>query len=417
MLAEVLEPASPKGAGAGKLIAKDEAIRAMATTTSPRPQTKFKVDLRKFRTAVGVRRGSRLVLLGAGAAVLLAGGVLALQANRENSRDVSAYTVTAERGSLPGVVVASGEIEARRRMNVSPKRQGLLEELLVEEGDTVTKGQLLARMDPGDFRDRMDELKALERQAQADFEARRADFQRRERLFQREAISAADRDDFRARYLTSKASLAAAQERIQQRSVEGSELLIRAPFDGVITQRFAEPGAFVTPTTTASATAGATSSSIVELSQGLQVAAKVPESDIGRIRVGQTASVRVDAFPDQRFSAQVREIAPRAIKTDNVTSFVVELDLTDPAPDLRIGMTVDVDFQTGRTATSTLVPTVAIVTENGKPGVLLVGERSQPRFEPVELGSSSGSQTAILSDLEPGTKVFIDLPPWSSRRD
>ena len=263
----------------------------------------------------------------------------------------------------------------------------------------------------------MDELKALERQAQADFEARQADFQRRERLFQREAISAADRDDFRARYLTSKASLAAAQERIQQRSVEGSELLIRAPFDGVITQRFAEPGAFVTPTTTASATAGATSSSIVELSQGLEVAAKVPESDIGRIRVGQTASVRVDAFPDQRFSAQVREIAPRAIKTDNVTSFVVELDLTDPAPDLRIGMTVDVDFQTGRTATSTLVPTVAIVTENGKPGVLLVGERSQPRFEPVELGSSSGSQTAILSDLEAGTKVFIDLPPWSSRRD
>ena len=389
----------------------------MATTTSPRPQVRFKADIGRLRTAVGLKRRKRLVLLGAGAAALLAGGVLVLQATRQNSRDVSAYTVTAERGSLPGVVVASGEIEARRRVNVSPKRQGLLEELLVEEGDTVTKGQLLARMDPGDFRDRMDELKALERQAQADFEARRADFQRRERLFQREAISAADRDDFRARYLTSKASLAAAQERIQQRSVEGSELLIRAPFDGVITQRFAEPGAFVTPTTTASATAGATSSSIVELSQGLEVAAKVPESDIGRIRVGQTASVRVDAFPDQRFSAQVREIAPRAIKTDNVTSFVVELDLTDPAPNLRIGMTVDVDFQTGRTATSTLVPTVAIVTENGKPGVLLVGERSQPRFEPVELGSSSGSQTAILSDLEPGTKVFIDLPPWSSRRD
>ena len=389
----------------------------MATTTSPRPHVRFKADISRLRTAVGLKRRKRLVLLGAGAAALLAGGVLVMQATRQNSRDVSAYTVTAERGSLPGVVVASGEIEARRRVNVSPKRQGLLEELLVDEGDTVTKGQLLARMDPGDFRDRMDELKALERQAQADFEARRADFQRRERLFQREAISAADRDDFRARYLTSKASLAAAQERIQQRSVEGSELLIRAPFDGVITQRFAEPGAFVTPTTTASATAGATSSSIVELSQGLEVAAKVPESDIGRIRVGQTASVRVDAFPDQRFSAQVREIAPRAIKTDNVTSFVVELDLTDPAPDLRIGMTVDVDFQTGRTATSTLVPTVAIVTENGKPGVLLVGERSQPRFEPVELGSSSGSQTAILSDLEPGTKVFIDLPPWSSRRD
>ena len=281
----------------------------------------------------------------------------------------------------------------------------------------MRQGQVLARMDPGDFRDRLDELQALASQAQADFNARKADFQRREVLFQREAISEADLDDFRARYLTSQAALTAARERIQQRSVEGNELLIRAPFDGVITQRFAEPGAFVTPTTTASATAGATSSSIVELSQGLEVAAKVPESDIGRIRVGQTASVRVDAFPDQRFSARVREIAPRAIKTDNVTSFEVELDLVDAAPLLRIGMTVDVDFQTGRTAASTLVPTVAIVTEQGKPGVLLVGDKDQPRFQAVELGASSGSQTAILGGLKPGTKVFIDLPPWAKKRD
>ena len=199
--------------------------------------------------------------------------------------------------------------------------------------------------------------------------------------------------------------------------MEGDDLLIRAPFDGVITQRFAEPGAFVTPTTTASATAGATSSSIVELSQGLEVAAKVPESDIGRIRVGQNAGVRVDAYPDQRFEALVREIAPRAVKTDNVTSFEVELDLIGPAPDLRIGMTVDVDFQTGRTNASTLVPTVAIVTEEGQPGVLMVGAQDQPRFQPVELGASSGSQTAIINGVKPGTKVFIDLPPWAKKRD
>jgi HlyD family secretion protein len=293
----------------------------------------------------------------------------------------------------------------------------LLQSLLVNEGDVVVQGQLLARMDPGDFRDRLDELEALRLQAQADYDARLTDYQRRRTLFARGAISAADLDDFKARYLTSKAGLSAAQERIEQRSVEGDELLIRAPFAGVVTERFAEPGAFVTPTTTASATAGATSSSIVELSEGLEVAAKVPESDIGRIRVGQKAMVRVDAFPDQRFEARVREIAPRAIKTDNVTSFEVELDLMDATPDLRIGMTVDVDFQTGRTPASTLVPTVAIVTENGKPGVLLVDDNNQPRFQAVELGSSSGSQTAIVNGLQSGTRVFIDLPPWAKQRD
>ena len=391
----------------------------MATPTRQSPSSTAYQALAPLTRLSGLQRlrRRRTVALIAGGLLLLGGGAWSLGFGRNGNRDLSDYTVSAERGTLPGVVTASGELEAVRRVNVSPKRQGVLNALLVDEGDVVRKGQALARMDSGDLRDRLDELKALERQAQADYDARQADFRRREILFQRGAISAADLDDFRARYLTSQAALVAAQERIQQRRVESDDLLIRAPFDGVITQRFAEPGAFVTPTTTASATAGATSSSIVELSQGLEVAAKVPESDIGRIRVGQNAGVRVDAYPDQRFEARVREIAPRAVKTDNVTSFEVELDLIGPAPDLRIGMTVDVDFQTGRTNASTLVPTVAIVTEEGKPGVLMVGAQDQPRFQAVELGASSGSQTAIINGVKPGTKVFIDLPPWAKKRD
>jgi HlyD family secretion protein len=99
-----------------------------------------------------------------------------------------------------------------------------------------------------------------------------------------------------------------------------------------------------------------------------------------------------------------------------VTSFEVKLELVDPAPELRIGMTADVDFQTGRLQARTLVPTVAVVTEEGKPGVLLVGKESQPTFRPVELGVSSGRNTQILAGLEPGSRVFIDLPPWAKKR-
>ena len=79
-------------------------------------------------------------------------------------------------------------------------------------------------------------------------------------------------------------------------------------------------------------------------------------------------------------------------------------------------MTADVDFQTGETAISTLVPTVAIVTENGKPGVLVIGDGNQPRFQKVELGTSSGSKTVIITGVNPGDKVFINLPPWASQR-
>lgn len=375
--------------------------------------------LRSLSRLSGMKRRRRKLMGAAAAALVLVGGGVIWNQSTGNSRtrQLDEFTVAAEQGSLPGVITASGELEAIRRVNVSPKNQGRLEALYVDEGDVVRKGQVLARMDSGDFKDRMDELAALERQARAEYEAKRADFIRHRQLLDSGAISASDLDGFRSAYISSREALTAARERVEQRSVEGNDLDIKAPFDGMITERFAEPGAYVTPTTTASTNAGASSSSIVELSEGLEVAAKVPESDIGRIRVGQEAVVRVDAYPDQRFAARVRDIAPRAEKTDNVISFEVELSLIDPSPNLRIGMTVDVDFQTGRTAPSTLVPTVAIVTENGKPGVLLVGDNNEPTFQPVELGASSGSRSAILSGVSPGTRVFIDMPPWAKTRD
>ena len=332
-------------------------------------------------------------------------------------RDLTPYVATAERGSLSGVITASGELLAVQKVNVSPRQQGRLEQLLVDEGDEIAKGQLLAVMDPGAIDDRLQERQALLRQAEANYRSSKEDFDRRQDLFRSGVISADDFSDVRFQMLAAEAAVIAARERLEQLEEEQDELQIRAPFAGTITARYAEPGAFVTPTTTASATAGATSSSIVELSKGLEVAARVPESDIGRITPGQLAEIRVDAFPDERFKAQVSEVAPRAEKQDNVTSFEVKLALVNPPDKLLIGMTADINFQTGRSTPKTLVPTVAIVTEDGKPGVLLVGDQQKPEFQEVELGNSSGDQTAILKGLEAGTSVFIDLPPWADRRD
>ena len=350
-------------------------------------------------------------------AVLTGAGLLwRYQILQKSTKDLTPYTVEASQGSLSGVITASGELKAKRRVNVSPRNRGLLDQLLVEEGDLVEEGETLAVMDRGDFEDRLDERQALLRQAEAAFRAKQDDYRRREGLFQQGVVSADSFNTIRSDMVAAQANVIAAKERIQQLQEEGRQLVIRAPFSGTITARYAEPGAFVTPTTSASTNAGATSSSVVELSQGLEVVARVPESDIGRIAIGQKAQIRVDAFPDERFQARVSEIAPRAEKLDNVTSFEVELDLVEPDQKLLIGMTADIDFQTGRSAERTLVPTVAIVTENGKPGVLLVGEQQEPTFQAVELGSSSGDRTAILNGLKPGTRVFIDLPPWAKQK-
>ena len=108
---------------------------------------------------------------------------------------------------------------------------------------------------------------------------------------------------------------------------------------------------------------------------------------------------------------------PPRREENSVTSFEVKLNFVNPQKKLKIGMTADINFQTGRSAPEILVPTVAITLEDGQQGVLLVDENQQPRFQPVELGNSSGDKTAILNGLESGTRVFIDLPPWADRRD
>jgi len=360
----------------------------------------------------------RRLWIGVSVVALVVAGFGGLQWRRSSSQTaaLARFTVLAQRGSLPGVISATGELEAVERVNVSPKRQGVLARLYVDEGDRVRRGQALALMDAGDLGDRMQELQANLRSADANLQRSRSEWQRRQQLYRSGAISADDYNRAFAAYRVDQAAHNAARERLEQRSIEQGDMVVRAPFDGLISQRYADRGAFVTPTTTASSTLGATSSSIVEVARGLEAVAKVPESDVGRLRVGQSATVQVDSFPDRRFAARIRQIAPRAIKTNNVNSFAVKLTFVDPAPQLRIGMTAEVDFQIGQVQAQTLVPTVAVVTEDSRPGVLLVGEGNQPRFQPVELGMSSGRSTQILTGLTPGTRVFIDLPPWAKKK-
>ena len=337
-----------------------------------------------------------LVIIGIGTGLWKSG------ISRDNSFELADYTVPAERGTLPGIIKSSGEIQAIRRVNLSPERQGLLVALYVQEGDTVKEGELIAKMDEGDYQYRLNKVKA-------DYEKEISAFHRRKILLREGAISTDQYEEFLNRFKASEAIF-------NQIKIEKDKFEIRAPFNGVVTKRFSEPGAFVAPATRMSSIAGSSSSSsIVELSQGLEVLVKVPESDIGRIRINQYAFLRADAFPDKRFKARVVKIAPRASQEDNVTSFDVTLVLINQNSLLKIGMNTDVEFQAGETDISTLVPTVAIVTENGNPGVLVLGKNNNPTFKKVELGTSSGDRTAIISGIESGDLIFIDLPPGTRR--
>lgn len=347
------------------------------------------------------------------------------------TQKLDSLTVPVQRETLQVEISASGRIVPQRTVNLSPKVAGRLREVLVEQGDRVQRGQVLARMDAREI-DTADE-EALVRQAQegvqdalARLSLARQKLTRQQLLQGQGAVSRQDLDlaqteanQAEAALDSARARVNEAQSRLRTARVQLGDTEIRAPFSGIITQRFADPGAFVTPTTTASTTSSATSTSIVAIAQGLEVLANVPEVDIGRIRIGQAALVQADAYPDRRFQARVVRIAPEAVKEQNVTSFQVRLRLLDGLATLKSGMNVDLVFQGQRLPDALTVPTVAIVTREGKPGVLLPDAKGQPQFRPVTLGVSLGNRTQVLSGLGTGQRVFIDLPKgsdWEKQR-
>lgn len=207
-----------------------------------------------------------------------------------------------------------------------------------------------------------------------------------------------------------KATVEAAQAEVMSAQVQLKDSEIRAPFSGIITQKYATEGAFVTPTTSASSTASATSTSIVAIAKGLEILAKVPEVDIGQIKPGQLVEIKADAFPEQVFKGRVQRVAPEAVVEQNVTSFEVRVDLLTGQQELRSGMNVDITFLGQKVNSALVVPTVAIVTQEGKTGVLVPNEDNKPEFKAVTIGPTIENQTQVLQGLSKGQRVFIDVP-------
>jgi len=320
---------------------------------------------------------------------------------KNKPKDISNYVVDVKKGLLSETINSSGEIKAIKTVKISPRKSGFIQSLLVEEGDKVNKEQILGTLDDKEFKFKLQELKIRN-------DKQKSDFLRREYLYKEGAISKENFEDFKTKYNTSSAKLNDAIS-------EESFYLIKSPFSGTITSKYAEIGSYVAPIANMSSNTSA-KNFIFELSDGIEIIAKVPESDIGRIKIGQEASVRIESYPSKKYQAKIMKIAPRAIKDNNVTSFEVTLRFKEISDDIKIGMTADLEFKVENDIEKILVPTVSIVTEKGKKGILKLDKNNFPKFEEVEFGISSGSQTSVINGLKPGEKIFIDIPPWSKRK-
>lgn len=221
---------------------------------------------------------------------------------------------------------------------------------------------------------------------------------------------AQNRDSAQDQIEALQAAVEASQAALGQVEVQFGDTIITAPFTGIVTQRYAIEGAFVTPTTSASASASASATSILALAQGLEIVAEVPEVDVGQLKPGQKVEIVADAYPDQVFLGEVKRIAPEAVVEDNVTSFEVRITLLSGQDQLRSRMNVDVTFIGQELQDTLVVPTVAIVTQAGETGVMILNAENKPEFKPVTIGLTLRDKTQILEGLTTQERVFIDLP-------
>lgn len=395
--------------------------------------------------------------------LLLGGGYLLYQRfviAPQQAATAQTKTASPETVTIPITVTANGTVQPEAQTNVSPKNSGRLQEVTVEEGDTVQAGQVLAYMDDSDLKGQLiqaqgqveaaqanvdqlvagnlpqqiGEAEATLASARAQLTQATGDLARYQNLYNEGAIAAIDLSTFQTAQDTAQAAVdnaqkglelvqigsrpeAIAQARGQLLQSQGiltaaqtqiENTIIRAPFYGTVTARYAEPGDFVAPTTAASATSSSSSSSILSLASNYQVVANVAETDIAKIKVGQLVSVRADAYPTERFDGSVAQIAEQATVTSNVTSFEVRVNLPAAAQEqLKPGMNTNAIFQAGELTNVMVVPTVAIVRQTQGEGVLVLDADNQPQFQPVETGLSVDDKTQIVSGLRDGDQVVL----------
>ncbi len=292
-------------------------------------------------------------------------------------------TESVVRGDVVRNVTASGKLRALNTIKVGAEVSGQVTRVLVDFNSVVSAGQVLAEIDPTRVKARVQQAQAQVALAQAslataesnavrartDLEIQGRDYARQQELVRRGFVSKARFDtsanqvsSSRASVRSTQAQIASARAQISQSSAELSSALldlrrtvIVAPTSGVIINKLVEPG-----TTVAASFQTPNLFEIAADTTRMQVEASVDEADIGQVRDGQPVSFTVDAYPDSRFPARVRQIRKAATETQNVVSYLVILDVANDDGRLLPGMTANVEIETGKASNVVRVPTGAL---------------------------------------------------------
>lgn len=303
-----------------------------------------------------------------------------------------------------------GSLEPVASVMLMARVSGYIESISAEIGDSVRQGELVVELDAGQHRERVTRAEAALKVAKAQLQAQRArenlargDVKRQQELSNSGVSTRQEFDQFQAQL-----DIAIAEVELQQASVDQAEsdLLqsklaleetrIVSPLDGVVAERFADVGDLA-----------GTSFSILRISDisTVRTVVNVVEKDYEKIQSGQSASISVDAFPEQTFEGKVVRKAP--VLSLETRTAPVHIEIQNPQRLLKPGMHARVQIVFARHQDAEVVPVASLVHGEEHPTLfVVVGEPPQSQLRSVQTGISDGEDVEILSGLEPNDLVI-----------
>jgi len=394
------------------------------------------------------RKRAKLILFAgsAGALVIVIVGVAAaLRPNRTIDPDKLA---TIERSDLARSVVATGKIEPLTKVEVKSKASGIVEKILVDAGQPVKQGQVLAELDKEQLRSAVAEATANLAAAQAALQAAEASYQknlvdaegpdvpflkkdmeRAHDLYRQGLIALNVMQDAEKNYQLavnrqvsaernaemSKAQVAQAKAQIAQAkaALDNAEENLRyatisSPIDGEVLSKDVEVGDAVSSILVL----GSQATLVMTLgdTSEVYVRGKVDESDIGKVYLGQTARIVVESFKDKAFQGKVTKISPLGVEKDNVTTFEVRVSIQNSTGELRANMSANAEIILEEKKGVLLAPEGALVFDKDKNASVEIPDPKADtgrRKIAVKVGISNGVKAEILSGLHEGQKVIV----------
>ena len=353
-----------------------------------------------------------------------------------------------EKGDLAKSVVATGKIQPVTNVEVKSKASGIVQSLLVDYGDTVKRGQILAQLDKEQIlaqvnqqRASLEAAEAAARAAEADLERAKVDaegpdvpllkraYERAQGMAKDGVVSASALEDAQKNYelavnkqqlgkanvVSTAAKLKQAQAQVSQakaqlveKEEEYRNSTIVAPLDGMVLSRDVEVGDAVSSILVmgSSATLVMTLGDIHEV----YVKGKVDETDIGKVFIGQPARIKVESYKDRTFSGKVTKISPMGVEKDNVTTFEVRVSIDNSKGELKSQMTANAEIILEEHKNVLMVPEGSLIYDKDRKASVEVPDpngKDGKKKVAVVVGISNGSKTELVSGLKEGQQVIL----------